>query len=226
MLRRNLTQSHNRAQFITAYTEAMHPEIYREADEMYTYLKELYPGKRDMRKVPQFLSLTTGIKNLNAYYYKNKMSRKTNQKKPDQDNMVLEIPLAKYTGESTSSIMPDTGESTSSIMPDTGESTSSIMPDTGESTTSIMPDTGESTSTIMPDTSESTSSIMPDTGESTSITMPDNVYKDLLTELAKDPDLTRIFNDFDGWEEDDMIIEGENIDELTPLEWELHNLGY
>ena len=58
------------------------------------------------------------------------------------------------------------------------------------------------------------------------LVLPDNVYQDLLNELAQDKDLKAILNDFEMFEEDiiDELVPGPN--EETPLEWELHNLGY
>ena len=247
--RRKLTQTHQRTQFIAAYTEALHPDIYNKADEMYEELKKLHPDKRDVRKTPQFLSLTTGTKSLNSYYYKKKVSKKTRQEK--FDNMVLTIPLEKYTDQ-LKSINPDeTSASTlelKSINPDeTSASTlelTSIYPDeTSASTlelTSINPDETNPPTVVLtsinPDETNLSTVVLTSTnpdetnapaGELTSGIMPDHIYNDLLAELAKDPDLTNIFNDFDDiLKEDDIIIDYQDMDEPTPLEWELHNLGY
>ena len=233
MLRRNLTQTGRRARFISAYTEAMHPDIYSKADEMYTFLREAYPDKRDMRKVPEFLSLTTGVKTLNAFYYKNKMSKKTDQNNHNKDNMRLEIELVKHT--ELSNIMPN-GELTTNI-PDEANGPDETNVPIRELATNI-PDetngpTGELANIIPDETNGPTgelANIIPDetngpTGELANI-IPDNIYQDLLAELTNDPDLSRIFNDFDPLEEDNVIVEYQSIDEPTPLEWELHNLGY
>ena len=225
--RRKLTQSHQHAQFITAYTKAMHPEIYRKASQMYDDLKELYPEKRDLRKVPQFLSLTTGTKSLNSYYYKNKMSRKIRQ----DDKMVLEIPLTKYTGQLTDQTSASTLESATIIPDETNASTlesATIIPDetnppTGELSSINHDQTNASTlesATIIPDETN------PPTGELLSDIIPNHIYNQLLAELTNDPDLSRILNEFQDWEEDNIIVEYPSIDEPTPLEWELHNLDY
>ena len=233
MLRRNLTQSAKRARFISAYTEAMHPDIYNEADEMFTYLKEAYPDKRDIRKVPEFLCLTTGVKTMNAHYYKNKISKKKDENNHNKDNMVLEIQLTKH--DELSTIMPKetngpTGELASCIPDETNAPTGELA--------NIIPDktnapTGELASCIPDETNAPTgelANIIPDetnapTGELANI-IPDDIYQGLLEELSNDPDLSRIFNGFDPLEEDNVIVEYQSIDEPTPLEWELHNLGY
>ena len=257
--RRQLTLTHQRALFIAGYTQALHPDIYNKADQMYEELKEFYPDKRDVRKTPQFLSLTTGTKSLNSYYYKKKMLKKTRQEK--LDTMVLEIPLTRINNPSTLELTsinnpdetnPSTLELTSINNPDetnpsTLELTSINNPDeTNPSTlelTSINnpdetnPSTLELTSINNPDetnpsTLELTSINNPDetnpsTGElTTSDIIPDHIYKHILSELTKDPDLTKILNDFESLEEDDIIIDYQNFDEPTPLEWELHNLSY
>ena len=127
-------------------------------------------------------------------------SKKTEQNK---DNMVLEIQLVKQ--DELPNIMPKetnvhNGEMSTSIPDETN------VPN-GEMSTSI------------PDENN-----VP-TGELSSI-IPDNIYQDLLAELTKDPDLSTIFNGFDVLEEDNVIVDYESIHEPTPLEWELHNLGY
>ena len=214
--RRQLTQTHQRALFIAEYTQTLHPDIYNKADQMYEELKELHPDKRDIRKTPQFLSLTTGTKSLNSYYYKKKMLKKTRFEK--LDTMVLEIPLTSINNPDETN--PSTLELTSINNPD------ETNPSTLELTTINNPDetnasTLELTSINNPDETN------PSTGElTTSDIMPDHIYKHLLSELTKDPDLTKILNDFESLEEDDIIVDYQNIDEPTPLEWELHNLGY
>ena len=214
--RRQLTQTHQRALFIAGYTQALHPDIYNKADQMYEELKELHPDKRDIRKTPQFLSLTTGTKSLNSYYYKKKIFKKTRQEK--LDTMVLEIPLTRINNPDETN--PSTLELTSINNPD------ETNPSTLELTSINNPDetnasTLELTSINNPDETN------PSTGElTTSDIMPDHIYKHLLSELTKDPDLTKILNDFESLEEDDIIVDYQNIDEPTPLEWELHNLAY
>ena len=69
----------------------------------------------------------------------------------------------------------------------------------------------------------------------------DHIYEDLVRELRNDPDLKAIFddmNDINLSEEHQTVAEIENIiqdmcqnpdtnmDEPTPLEWELYTLGY
>ena len=203
MLRRNLTQSARRARFISSYTEAMHPDIYNEADEMFTKLKEVYPDKRDMRKVPEFLCLTTGVKTMNAHYYKNKISKKKDENNHNKDNMVLEIQLTKH--DELSTIMPKETNGP------TGELANCIPDETNAPAGEL--------ANIIPDETNAP------TGELANV-IPDDIYQGLLEELSNDPDLSRIFNGFAPLEEDNVIVEYQSIDEPTPLEWELHNLGY
>ena len=68
---------------------------------------------------------------------------------------------------------------------------------------------------------DETPTVTPHADEALSI--PNNVLDDVISELRKDPDLETIFNDFEMFDEDDLI---HYSDEETPLEWELHNLGY
>ena len=247
--RRKLTESYHRTQFIASYTEALHPDIHNKAAKMYEELKELYPGKRDVRKTPQYLTLTTGTKSLNAYYYRKKMSKKARQE--TGDNMVLTIPLEKYTRQSQRNNPDETSDSTLELTTINSDPTSdstleltTINSDpTSDSTlelTTINSDpTSDSTlelTTINSDPTSPSTVVLTSTnpnesnspaGELTSGIIPDHIYNNLLAELTKDPDLADIFNDFDDiLKEDDIINNYQDIDEPTPLEWELHNMGY
>ena len=226
--RRQLTQTHQRALFIAGYTQELHPDIYNKANQMYEELKELHPDKRDIRKTPQFLSLTTGTKSINSYYYKKKMLKKTTQEK--LDTMVLEIPLTRINNPSTLELTsinnpdetnPSTLELTSINNPD------ETNPSTLELTSINNPDETNPSTLELTSINDNPDETNPSTGElTTSDIMPDHIYKHILSELTKDPDLTKILNDFESLEEDDIIIDYQNFDEPTPLEWELHNLGY
>ena len=227
-----LTSKHDR--FISTYLKAKHPDVYSEADELYTELNKLYPDKRDLRKTIEFLHITSGIKNINEYYYRNRVSKKT-EKNHITDNMLLEIPLLNQ------NTLTNNQNESPMVIPQ------EINVHTDESPTVIPQEinvhTDESPMVIPQEinvhTDESPTVIPQEinvhTDESPMV-IPDKIYEDLLRELRKDPDLHAIFNDFDLSEEDQAIPETVpeleniddilNIDEQTPLEWELYTLGY
>ena len=212
-----LTSKHDR--FISTYLKAKHPDVYSEADGLYTELNKLYPDKRDLRKTIEFLHITSGIKNINEYYYRNRVSKKT-EKNHITDNMLLEIPLLNQ-----NSLTNNQNESPTVIPQE-------INVHTDESPTVIPQEinvhTDESPMVIPQEINVHT--------DESPMVIPDKIYEDLLLELRKDPDLHAIFNDFDLSEEDQAIPETVpeleniddilNIDEQTPLEWELYTLGY
>ena len=224
-VRRMLTLSSRHDRFIATYIKAKHPDVYTEADEMYTFLKEVYPNKRDLRKVPEFLQLTTGVKSINAHYYKNRLSKKTEQNNHNTYNMVLEIPLLNQNAltmnqnELSTTIPEETSVPTDELSTTIPEETS--VP-TDELSTIIPEETSVPTdelSTIIPEETNVPT-------DEPQLIIPDKIYEDLLSEIRSDPDLKAIFNDFDVLEEDQVILEHGSIDEPSPLEWELHNLGY
>ena len=201
--RRELTQSHQRAVFIEEYTKKLHPDVYNKASQMYDELKEMYPDKRDVRKTPHFLTITTGTKSMNSYYYKKKMLKKKMGEK--LDTMVLEIPLTRIDNPATQQLTSNNDN------PATQQLTSNN-------------DNPE----------ETNSSTLELANPSTRELMPEHIYNHIVSELANDPELTKIMNDFENMGEDDfenmdlddIIIDYQNFDEQTPLEWELHNLNY
>ena len=209
MTRRTLTLTSRHNRFIAEHIRVKHPAIYTEADELHSFLNQLYPNKRDLRKVPEYLQLTTGVKNINAYYYKNRVSKKV--KDNNKYEMVLDIPLLTANENPLATINP---EKTSVPAVDLA----TIIPEE----TSVP---AVDLATIIPEETN-----VP-TDEPTSI-IPDKVYQDLLSEISKDPDLYAIFNNFDvSGEEHESVeeltsLQCESFEELTPLELELQNLGW
>ena len=93
--RRILSIKSKHDRFISGYVKAKHPEAYMEAEEFYMQLNKTYPDKRDLCKTIEFLRITAGVKNINEYYYRNKVFKRK-EKNHTVDNMVLEIPLLNH----------------------------------------------------------------------------------------------------------------------------------
>ena len=232
-----LTSKHDR--FISAYLKAKYPEVYGEADEFFTQLNKLYPDKRDLRKTIEFLRITAGIKNLNEYYYRNKISKRL-EKNHTADNMVLEIPLLNQ-NTLTNNQNEEVNESPL-VIPEEVNVHANELP-------LVIPEEvnvhANEPPLVIPEEVNVHANEPP-------LVIPDHLYEDLIQELRKDPDLRAIFkdmNDVDLSQEHQPIPETIpeveninhliqelcedsdthnvlNIDEPTPLEWELYTLGY
>ena len=224
--RRLLTSTDKHDRFISSYFKNKYPDIYAEAEEFYTCLDQIYPLKRDLRKTAEFLHMTNGVTTIQQQYYKNKCLKKTKENH-STDNMMLHIPLLNYDETSThirQQINAHTGE-TSTVTGISQES--SGIPDVHADESSGIPDVHADESLSIPDVHADESLSIPDVHADESLSIPDKVYEDLIFELRKDPHLKAIFNDFESSEEDDIMQELiPHSDEETPLEWELHNLGY
>ena len=93
--RKSLSIKTRRDRFISGYVKQKYPEAYMEAEEFYSKIDRIYPNKRDLCKTIEFLRITTGIKNINEYYHRNRLP-KVRRKNHTVDNMVLEIPLLSH----------------------------------------------------------------------------------------------------------------------------------
>ena len=243
MVRRLLTSTDKHDRFISTYVQMKHPDIYTEAECFYTHLDQIYPEKRDLRKTAEFLHDTQGVGSVYQHYYRNRCHKK---KTNSPDNMMLkiqfldqnQIPMGMLQRKNAhasevpmvtdiSSTVPDVHADEPSSIPDVHTDESSTVPDVHADEPSSIPDVHTDESSSIPDVHADEPSSIPDVHADEPLCIPDNVYQDLLRELRKDPDLKAIFNEFESSEEDDIIDELiPHADEETPLEWELHNLGY
>ena len=198
-----LTDKHDR--FISAYVKNKHPDIYDEAHQVYTDLDQIYPQKRDLRKTQEFLHITQGVSDIYQRYYMDKSLKKT-QEKLCTDNMMLQIPLLNLNQTSMG-----TPQESSDLHADETPTVTSHPDETSK-------DTPQESSDLHAD---ETPTVTPHPDEALSI--PNNVLEDVISELRKDPLLETYFSDFEMFDEGDLI---HYSDEETPLEWELHNLGY
>ena len=221
--RRMLTLTSKHDRFIASYLKAKHPQVYGEADEFFTQLNKLYPDKRDLRKTVEFLHATTGITNFSEYYYRNKISKRV-EKKHIADNMLLEIPLLS---QGTSTNNENEEENTHP-----NESPSPLV-------------ISEEVNTHVSESPLVISEKVNTHVSESPLVISDHLYEDLIRELRKDPDLHAIFKDIgdvDISQQDQPVAEtipnvenliqelcqdpDLNMDEPTPLEWELYALGY
>ena len=88
---------------ITAFIKAKHPEIYGEAAVFYNELNKRYPNKNDLRKVPEFQTLSLSIPDQPSKYWKKEYPNITvNVSSTFNDNLQLKIPLlSNKTAEDT-----------------------------------------------------------------------------------------------------------------------------
>ena len=230
--RRLLTSTDKHDRFISTYVQEKYPDIYTEANSFYTRLDQMYPGKRDLRKTAEFLHTTQGVKSMYQHYYRNKCNKK---KTYSPDTMQLriqfldqnEIPMGMLQQKNAYASEVPSVTDISSTVPDLHADEPSGIPDVHADESSSIPDLHADEPSGIPDVHADESSSIPDVHADEPLCIPDNVYQDLLRELREDPNLKAIFSDFESSEEDDIIDELiPHADEETPLEWELHNLGY
>ena len=214
-IRRLLTATDKHDRFISTYVKNKHPDIYDQAQQVYTDLNQIYPWKRDLRKTIEFQRITQGGTNIYQQYYTDKHLKKT-QEKSYTDKMLLEIPLLNCKQTSM-----DTPQESSDLHADE-TSTVTRQPVIPQESSDLHADE-TSTVTRQPVIPQESSDLHADEA----LSIPNNTLEDVISELRRDPDLKAIFSDFDISDEDDLMQEIIHYsDEETPLEWELHNLGY
>ena len=248
MTRRKLTATSKHDKFISTYLKVKHPEIYREADLFYTELDERYPEKRDLRKTIEFLHNTEGIDNFKEYYYRNKVSKRA-QQNPNNDNMVLRIPLLD---NNTLTAIPEVNVHATTVIPEVNVHATTVIPEVNVHATTAIPEVNVHATTAIPEVNVHATTVIPEVNvhattaipevKEPPLVIPDHIYEDLVRELRNDPDLQAIFEDMNdiNLSEDHQPVDNEveniiqdlcqnpdtNMDEPTPLEWELYTLGY
>ena len=220
------TVENNRNKFIVRYIEGLHGDVYVEAQERYEEIKRKNPGRNDLTKTVDFMSMAMPYKQVPLYYYTRRNKQKSHRRSTSTTTMVLNIPLIPNT-DIPSAIIPQPGDDdTETSVQEDQEIPSAIIPQPGDDDT---------------ETSVQEDQEIPST---TTLPIPDRVYEGLLQEIMQDPDLYRIFNDFNPnpLDNDDTCIQ-ENVEiwhedndtntdmwdafqDQTPLERELTEQGY
>ena len=236
---------------------SLHSDLYDKADELYQNTRLLYPdGVKDLTKTVEFMVVTKPGKTIPRYY----SNRKTNKAPIGTSNgreMVLEIPLMSQT-EMTSppvaapsptvplmSQMEMTSPPVAAPSPTTPlmsqiETTSPPVaapfptaPLMSQMEMTSPPVAAPSPTTPLMSQMEMTSPpvVAPSpTAVSQPLLLEQHVYEELLQDLQKDPDLSRILNDFpNDFPPDDTLglwndFPPDDMMELTPLERELQQL--
>ena len=198
---------------ITGYVTLKYPEVYKEAVEFYELLNEKYPGKKDLRKTNEYEWLKSGIpgESMKKFYsrrtkcpgIKEKVSSKINKEKVS----------SKINKEKVSSKINYTDDNMQLIIPLMKQPITSTEPPVEPQTELIgkaaigQGETSEINQDIMIEDAE----IVIDSSLGDKI--PDNVIDEIMEGLRQDPDLHALFDDLD--------IEIDDIDEISPLENEL-----
>ena len=204
MWRREAAAKGREERFITEYVRATQPMLYAEAVEFHNKLREKYPNKMDLRRVPEVSQL---------------QPKKTCPL--FKDNLELRIPLLPSTQDtpstaSTTSTVPSTASTTSTV-----PSTTSTVSSTVHDTPCTVPSTASTTSTVsstVHDTPCTVSSTVHDTPCTTSVPEPlldDSTVKQIIEELQNDPQLNTFFDYMD------IDIPDIDIPDMSLLEQEL-----
>ena len=222
------TLENNRNKFITKYVEGMHGDIYTEAQELYEEIKRKNPGRKDLTKTVDFMNVAMPYKAIPLYYYaKQKKQKSPRRSTPTSTStMVLNIPLMAST-EIPSTTTPPGDDHTEMSEQEDQEIPSTTTPPGDDHT----------------EMSEQEDQEIPLTA---TLPIPDRVYEGLLHEIMQDPDLYKIFNDFNPnpldnddtgiqenveiWHEDGQgntdMWDAFTFQDQTPLERELLQQGY
>ena len=222
--RRRLTATSKHDKFISTYFKIKYPQIYCEADHHYTELNERYPQKRDLRKTVEFLHITGDAYDFKELYYRNKLSKRT-QQNPNNDNMVLRIPLLDNNVLPT---IPEVNVHATTAIPEVNVHATTAIPEVNVHATTAIPEVNvhattaisevnvhattaipevnvHATTTIsevnvhattaIPEVNVHATTAIPEKVNEAPLVIPDHVYEDLLQQLSNDPDLRAIFDD-------------------------------
>ena len=92
------TEERLRYKFIDIYVKNLHKDIHRQAQELYEFLREKYPGVRDLTKTSEYMKAVMPNTPIPRHYTSKQREHLTRQDPTPQSHMsqmVLNIPLMK-----------------------------------------------------------------------------------------------------------------------------------
>ena len=182
------------SKFIVKYFENQHPELFQKAVEFYKDVKQHNPGVHDLTKTVQFMEEVTPTVPI-PRHYKNRKGKSTKKKQ-----MCLQIPLINFEQTTVlhpASSPPQQQQTLSPPHPHPQQQTLSSSPPQQQQTLSSSPPQQQQTLSPPPPQQQQTlSSPPPQEQPLPDIPLSDKQYNDLLTELQKDQEISKILDDF------------------------------
>ena len=226
------------------YTQNVYFEIYQEAERAYNTIKQNNPGTKDLTKTLDFFEKVAPEKPVPHYYHTGRTNRQESRKNNERV-MTLNIPLMEKTAiseklwtkttarEETAVIQPAPAREEMEVIQTAPEQEEMEVIQTAPEQEEMeviqtAPEQEEMAVIQSAPEQEEMAVIQPaPEQEETHLIIPDRVYTQLLDELRKDPELHKIFNDFNPESpQSDDILDAFVADEISPLEIELSQLGY
>ena len=215
----------NKYKFVSTYIEGFHSKVYKEAEELYHTIRQNNPNTKDLTKTVDFLLKMTPSKPLPRYYKIKRNNPQGNLPKDNNRVMQLDIPQEN---------LPKDNKRVMQLNIPLMEKTaaSQVIPITTAPEIAApeiaAPEQEEKTHLNIPDWAEIAAPEQEE--EETHLDIPDRVYTEMLEEIRKDPDLSKVFNDINTQDydpESDAIPDYFVVDDdISPLEIELAQLGY
>ena len=222
--------------FISKYVEAVHGDIFVEAQEIYESIRRKNPGTKDLTKTVDFMNTALPNTPVPFYYFvkqrkgsktgESKASKATRASSTAMSHMALNIPLISLPLPTATDVEKPPSQSSMPLPSVTDVEippSQSSMPLPSVTDVEIPPSQSSLPLPSVTDVEKPPSSPL-----QPQLDIPANVYADLLQELRQDPELWKILNDFnqDGicdieQEYDEMV---DLFEDPTPLERELQ--GY
>ena len=196
--------------FIVKYVKNLHNDIYQEAFDLYLKTKKANPNVKDLTKTEQFMSVAMpGIPVPRYYTTRNLRVNKPTNLVQGGPTMVLEIPLEKRGKQQQSApVVPSTQPL---LMTEDGGKQQQSAP--------VVPSTQPLLMTEDGGKQQQSAPVVPSTQP---LLLPEDVYQQLLAELQKDPELEKILNDFQSFNNDFQPTNNNNNaidddDDMNPL---------
>ena len=225
-----------KARFISDYVMSKYNDIYTEAEQIFNFLSEKNPKKKDVRKTEEFLRMTTEYHSYNEYYSRLKCTTRnctTPKTTPtNENNMVLNITLMSREETSRKQHEIPSVDLPQAEIPPVDLPQAEIPP-------------VDLPQAEIPPVDLPQAEIPP--VDLPQAEIPNDMYEGLIEELRNDPDLKRIFDDDFPYVEtrqeevethleeadnetqhsnDDMWDAFDISNQQTPLELELSRLGF
>ena len=171
--RKHEAEKFQKDRLICDYIRIRHPDIYREAENVYDHLRQAYPEKKDLRKSNEYEAISKqGLNMPIKKYYARKTKQYVPKRQSDpKDNMLLTIPLMS-TNDVEEVVLEQLSQNETTIVME-----QSTQPSQNE-TTIVMEQSTQPSQSIEPPLTEA-------------------MMADLINELRGDPDILSFFENIE-----------------------------
>ena len=192
--------------FIVMYFQNLHKDLFEKVEDLYYEVREKNPNVKDLTKTAQFMAVAMPHIPVPRYYNNRNLRKNTTQQQQVEENTTQQQQVEENTThqqqvEENTTLQQQQLEGPQMVLEIPLHTPSSLLQTPPTAPVPSQPP----------------------------LFIPDNIYRDLLFELQRDPELLQILNDFPCGDDDDIsdlvMNDMQHVeDDISPLETHLLNI--